>query len=131
MYYIEELGILAEDQYPKLPPDKFKEPVKTVINRSRVPAFLEEFRTDLAGDTYRIDDNIKRLKIIKDIDRVEITPESLERDWRWLSVKYGFGNQWISLSDILAAKRDKQRYIATDEGWVLHAEPVFPILVKP
>ncbi|MFC1857262.1 SNF2-related protein, partial [Thermodesulfobacteriota bacterium] len=118
LYYIEELGILAEDQYPELPPDKYNEPVTTVINRSRIPAFLEEIKTDLAGDTYRIDDNIKRLKIFKDIDRVEITPESLERNWCWLSVKYGFGSQWISLSDILAAKRDKQRYVATDEGWV-------------
>lgn len=118
LYYIEELGILAEDQYPKLPPDKFKEPVKTVINRSRVPAFLEEFRTDLADETYRIDENIKRLKIITNFDRVEITPEMLERDWCWISVKYGMGSQWISLSDILAAKRAKQRYVATDEGWV-------------
>jgi hypothetical protein len=125
LYYIEELGILAEDQYPKLPPDKFKEPVKTVINRSRVPAFLEEFRTDLADDTYRIDENIKRLKIITDFDRVEITPEVLERDWCWISVKYGMGSQWISLSDILAAKKAKQRYVATDEGWIDVESPKF------
>ena len=125
LYYIEELGILAEDQYPKLPPDKFKEPVKTVINRSQVPAFLEEFRTNLADDTYRIDENIKRLKIITDFDRVEITPEVLERDWCWISVKYGMGSQWISLSDILAAKRAKQRYVATDEGWIDVESPKF------
>ena len=128
LYYIEELGILAEDQYPKLPPDKFKEPVKTVINRSRVPAFLEEFRKDLADDTYRIDENIKRLKIITDFDRVEITPEVLERDWCWISVKYGIGSQWLSLSDILAAKRAKQRYVATDEGWIDVESPKFSSL---
>lgn len=125
LYYIEELGILAEDQYPKLPPDKFKEPVKTVIDRSRVPAFLEEFSADIADDTYRIDENIKRLKIITDFDRVEITPEALERDWCWISVKYGMGSQWVSLSDILAAKRAKQRYVATDEGWIDVESPKF------
>jgi len=125
LYYIEELGILAEDQYPKLPPDKFKEPVKTVINRSRIPAFLEEFGIDSAGDTYRIDDTIKRLKIIKEIDRLEITPESLEKDWCWLSVKYGFGNQWISLSDILMAKRNKQRFVAITDGWIDVESPDF------
>ncbi len=128
LYYIEELGILAEDQYPKLPPDKFKEPVKTVINRSEVPAILEEFRTDLCHDTYRIDENIKRLKIITDFDRVEITPEALERDWCWISVKYGMGSQWISLSDILAAKKAKQRYIATIEGWIDVESPKFSSL---
>jgi superfamily II DNA or RNA helicase len=125
LYYIEELGILAEDQYPKLPPNKFKEPVKTVIHRSRVPAFLEKFGTDLADDTYRIDENIKRLKIITDFDRMEITPEVLERDWCWISVKYGTGSQWISLSDILAAKKAKQRYVATDEGWIDVESPRF------
>ncbi|MFO7553945.1 MAG: DEAD/DEAH box helicase [Desulfobacterales bacterium] len=125
LYYIEELRILAEDQYPKLPPNKFKEPVKTVINKSQIPAFLEEFGTDLADDTYRIDENIKRLKILTDFDRVEITPEVLERDWCWISVKYGMGSQWISLSDILAAKRAKQRYVATDEGWIDVESPKF------
>jgi len=125
LYYLEELGILAEDQYPKLPPEKFNEPVKTVINRSRVPAFLEEYKTDLAGDTYRIGDDVKRLKIIKDTDRLEITPVSLEKDWCWLSAKYGIGSQWISLEDILAAKRENQRYVATDEGWIDVESPAF------
>jgi len=125
LYYIEELGILAEDQYPKLPPDKFKEPVKTVISRSRVPAFLDEFRTIIDDDTYRIDRNVKRLKIITDFDRVEVTPQVLERDWCWISVKYGMGSQWISLSDILAAKRAKQRYVATEEGWIDVESPKF------
>ena len=128
LYYIEELGILAEDQYPKLPPEKFNEPVKTVINRSRVPAFLEEFKMDLADDTFRIDDTVKRLKIIKKVDRLEITPESLEKDWCWLSAQYGIGSQWISLADILAAKREKQRYVATDEGWVDVESPEFNLL---
>jgi len=127
LYYIEELGILAEDQYPKLPPEKFKEPVKTVINRSQVPAFLEEFAT-VNSDAFRLDENIKRLKIIKNVDRLEITPESLERDWCWISVKYGMGNQWISLSDILAAKQAKQRYVATDAGWIDCESPEFESL---
>jgi len=128
LYYIEELGILAEDQYPKLPPEKFTEPVKTVINRSQVPAFLEEFKTDLAGDTYRIDEAVKRLKIIRNIDRIEITPEVLERDWCWLSARYGYGNQWVSLAEILAAKKEKQRYLATAQGWIDVESPEFNLL---
>ncbi|MDF1593528.1 MAG: DEAD/DEAH box helicase [Desulfobacterales bacterium] len=128
LYYIEELGILAEDQYPKLPPEKFNEAVKTVINRSRVPAFLEEFKTDSAGDTYRIDDTVKRLKIIRNIDRIEITPELLERDWCWLSARYGVGSQWISLADILTAKKAKLRYVSTDEGWIDVESPEFNLL---
>ena len=47
LYYIKELGILAEDRYPEPPPATFGEPVKTVIKRSQVPNFLEKFETDL------------------------------------------------------------------------------------
>jgi SNF2 family DNA or RNA helicase len=127
LYYIEELGILAEDQYPKLPPEKFKEPVKTVIQRSQVPVFLEEFEM-VNSDAFRLDENIKRLKIIKEVDRLEITPESLERDWCWISAKYGMGTQWVSLYDILEAKQAKQRYVATDEGWIDCESPAFESL---
>ena len=127
LYYIEELGVLAEDQYPKLPPEKFREPVKTVIKRSQIPAFLAEFET-VNNDSFRLDENIKRLKIIKEVDRLEITPESLERDWCWISAKYGMGTQWVSLYDILEAKQAKQRYVATDEGWIDCESPAFESL---
>jgi SNF2 family DNA or RNA helicase len=33
-------------------------------------------------------------------------------------VKYGFGNSLLSLHEILQAKKEGQRYIATAEGWV-------------
>jgi len=125
LYYIEELGILAEDQYPKLPPETFKHPVKTVIKRSQVPSFLEEFGTVLEGDTYRVDEKIRKLSLIKEFDRVEIAPEAVEQDWYWLSITYGMGNQTISLSDILAAKQAQQRFIATDQGWIDCESPAF------
>ena len=125
LYYIEELGILAEDQYPKLPPEKFKDPVRTVIKRSQVPSFLEEFGSVLNGDTYLVDEKIKRLKIIRKFDRVEIAPESIDQDWYWLSVTYGIGNQKVSLADILAAKQARQRYLATDDGWIDCRSPAF------
>ncbi len=128
LYYIQELGILAEDQYPKPPPEKFKVPVKTVIKRSQVPIFLEAFGSVLKDDTYRVDEKIERLRIFKEFDRVEITPESMDRDWFWLSVTYGVGNQSISLVDILAAKQARQRYIAADEGWIDCGAPAFDSL---
>jgi len=128
LYYIEELGILAEDQYPKPSPEKFKDPVKTVIKKSQVPSFLEEFGPVLKGDTYQIDEKIKRLKIIRKFDRMKIAPESIDQDWCWLSVTYGIGNQKVSLGDILAAKQARQRYLTTDNGWIDCEAPAFQSL---
>jgi SNF2 family DNA or RNA helicase len=87
-----------------------------VLKKSQVPIFFDEFVDE---HTERlVDEDLKSLKIIREFDRIEISPESLDRDWCWLSVKYGFGNRFISLAEILSAKKEGQRYIGTDGGWV-------------
>ena len=128
LIYIKELGILAEDQYPKAPPKKFREPIMTVIKKSQVPSFLEEFKTDLKKGPYRVDQKVRRLKILKHFEKVEIRPEAINRDWCWLSVRYGAGNQSVSLAEILQAKQAKQRFIATADGWVDCQSPDFDIV---
>ncbi|MBW2709301.1 MAG: DEAD/DEAH box helicase, partial [Deltaproteobacteria bacterium] len=65
------------------------------------------------------------LRILKTFDCIEVTPEALERDWKWLSVQYGFGNQKISLAEILKTRSAGQRYIGTDDGWVDCASEAF------
>ena len=125
LIYIKELGILAEDQYPKAPPEKFREPIKTVIKKSQVPSFLEEFKKDLKKDLYRVDEKIQRLKIFDRFEKIEISPEAIDRDWCWLSVNYGTGNQSVSLVEILRAKQKGQRFIGTDNGWVDCQSPDF------
>ncbi|MCP4625423.1 MAG: DEAD/DEAH box helicase [bacterium] len=128
LYYIKELNILAEDRYPEPPPKSFAEPVKTVIEKSQVPSFLNKHAHELESSTFQVDESIRRLKILKKFDRLEITPRTLERDWLWLSVNYGVGNQSIALAEILKARRAKQRYVATEEGWVDCSSPRFDIL---
>ena len=128
LYYIKELKLLAEDRYPEPPPESFAEPVKTVIKKSQVPSFLDEHAAELESAAFQVDESIRRLKILKTFDRLEITPRVLERDWLWLSISYGAGNQSIALAEILKARRAKQRYVATDEGWVDCNSPQFDIL---
>jgi len=128
LYYIKELGILAEDQYPQPPPKKFHEPLKTVIKRSQVPIFLEEFKNDLQNGSFLVDEKIKQLKIYRDFKQVEIAPEAIDRDWCWLSVTYGSGTQRISLAEILRTRQAKQRFVATAGGWVDCQSPDFEIL---
>jgi len=122
------LKLLAEDCYPDPPPESFAEPVKTVIEKSQVPSFLDQHAADLEGAAFQVDESIRRLKILKTFDRLEITPQILERDWLWLSVSYGAGNQSIALAEILKARREKQRFVATDAGWVDCNSPQFDVL---
>ena len=118
LIYIKELGILAELEPPGRMERKFKAPVKMVLKKSQIPTFLEEFGDDLMEGPHLVDADVKGLTIFKQIDRIEITPEALDRDWCWLSVKYGFGNTSVSLIEILRAREEGQRYIGTGEGWV-------------
>ena len=128
LYYIKELNLLAEDRYPEPPPKSFGEPVKTVIQRSQVPAFLDMHATDLESTAFQVEESVRRLQILKKFDRLVIAPQALERDWLWLSVEYGAGNQLIALKEVLKARQAKQRYVATDQGWVDCNGPQFDIL---
>ncbi len=122
LVYIPELGLMAELERPGRE-RKFKAPVRMVLKRSQVPAFLDEFGEELINDANIIDPEIGALQIIRRYDRVEISPGAIDRDWCWLSVKYGFGNHWLSLRDILSTRKEGQRYIATSDGWIDFQSP--------
>jgi superfamily II DNA or RNA helicase len=91
---------------------------KVMVKRDRVPAFLDQFRRTMAAGPYLIDPSVAALKIFKSYERSMVNPEAMTRDWCYLSVDYGFGKNSVSLADILRAKRKKQRFIETPDGWV-------------
>jgi superfamily II DNA or RNA helicase len=91
---------------------------KIVVKRDRVPAFLDQFKSTMAQGPYVIDPSVAKLKIFKVFDRSTINPEAIKRDWCWLSVDYGFGKNSLSLASILKAKKKKQRFVETPDGWV-------------
>lgn len=122
LVYIPELGIMAELEQTGRK-RKFRAPVKMVLKKARVPEFLDEFGDELFHEDNIVAPEARDLKIISDYDRVEISPAALDRDWCWLSVKYGFGSHWISLQDILQAVKEDRRYIATSGGWVDFRSP--------
>ena len=117
LVYIPELGIMAELEQPGRE-RKFRAPVKMVLKKSQVPEFLDEFGEELFDEINIVAPEVKAIRIARHYDRVEINPGALDRDWCWLSVMYGFGNDWVSLGDILSARKEGQRYIATSGGWV-------------
>ena len=124
LVYIKEMGIMAQLETPGKS-RKFKAPVKMVLKKSQVPVFLEEYEDDLKDGPFVVEETIKGLRILKTFDSIQVTPEALERNWAWLSVQYGFGNQKISLAEILKTRSAGQRYISSKAGWIDCASEAF------
>jgi superfamily II DNA or RNA helicase len=118
LVYLKEFELLAELGPPGMMQRKFVSPRKMVLKKSQIPGFLQEFGEELSQGPHIMDVSLKGLKIFKEYDHVEITPEALDRDWCWLSMSYGFGNASVSLADILRAKEEGQRYLPTTGGWI-------------
>jgi len=116
LVYIESLGILAELEPPGRE-RKFVAPRKMVLKKSQVPEFLDELGDEiLQGNT--VTSAVQGLRLYRQVEGVEISPEALDRDWCWLSVRYGFGASWISLAELVKAGLSGERYLEVEEGWV-------------
>lgn len=117
LVYVRELGVMAELEKPGSS-RKFKTPVKMTLKKSQVPSFLEEIDQGAHGRVDIVDSHDNRLQILKKADRIEISPDAMERDWYWLSVTYGFGNASVSLAEMLRARKEGQRYLPCPGGWI-------------
>jgi superfamily II DNA or RNA helicase len=124
LVYLREMNILAELEKPGSG-RKFTAPVSMRLEKSRLPAFLDEHRREIAEGLLVLDDPLRHLSVLREYDRVEIVPGALERSWHWLSIRYGFGSDSVSLADILEAKREGRSYLPLGRGWVDVNSPAF------
>lgn len=128
LIWLKDLGVLAELEREGKE-RKFKAPARLTLGRHQVPGFLEEHRHALGEGVLVLDAPLRERRIFKEFDRIEIAAadpeEALERSWWWLAVEYGFGNQKISLADVLQAKREGLPYLEIPGGWVDLNAPAF------
>ncbi len=89
-----------------------------LIESERAPEFLQTHAKAIAEGPHRLDGGIRGMQIFTIAEQAAIRPESIQRDWCWLSVKYGFGNSEISLRQLMELGRQGQRYVPVDGGWV-------------
>jgi len=127
LIYLAEPDIIAEHRKPRRIPEGFgaMESGKIIIKKEDIPAFLDAFGADFTKGPFLPDASVKALNIFKRPERINITPQTLERDWCWLSVAYGFGNSSLSLSKILQARAEGRRYVETSDGWMDSQSPEF------
>ncbi|WP_428268698.1 DEAD/DEAH box helicase [Haliangium sp.] len=91
---------------------------------------LAKVATALSGTPSAAPDELLGLRVLTSFQQVEIDPRALQRDWCWLSLRYGAGDVHISLDDIMAARARGQRFIETDAGWVDTEAPAFEPLAE-
>jgi len=118
LVYVKELGLMAELEKDSGRERRFQTPVKMVLKKSQVPSFLEEFGSEISGPEFIMDSRVQGIRILKDFDRFQINPTAIDRNWYWLDIRYGFGNASLTLSEVLQAREEGQRYLATEAGWV-------------
>ncbi len=125
LVYIKTLGILAELERPGQE-RKFRTPASMKLRRAQVESFRDPFADQLAqANPEAAVHTTRELPIFRDYDYLEITPETLERSWYWLSVDYGIGDQSIPLAHILRAKAAGLPYLETEQGWIDLDAPAF------
>ena len=127
LLYIPELKILAELEKPGQS-RQFQTPRSMTFKKYQIPSFLETFGEELAGDGFLVDPEIKGLKLLKKWNTLKLAPTAIDRDWCWLAMSYGFGDESVSLNDILDARQAGNRYINTADGWVDTHSPVMDAL---
>ena len=127
LVYLRDMNILAELEKPGSG-RKFTTPISMRLEKSRLPAFLDEHRGEIAEGLLVLDDPLRHLSVLREYDHVEIVPGALERSWYWLSIHYGFGSDSVSLADILEARREGRSYLPLGRGWVDVNSPAFGAL---
>ncbi len=116
--YIPEKRAFATFKGPDIYGPLFAGSYTKKIRQEKLPDVLEKLG-DIFAPPNIIDSSANRLRIHRECTRVEIDPSSLDRDWCWLSVYYGFGESVsVSLSDIYEARMSGKRYLPVADGFV-------------
>ena len=127
LVYIQEMNLLAELEHADAA-RKFASPVSMNLKKSQLPSFLDEQKQQIAAGRIVLDAQLRELSVFKDFDRMEISMDALQRSWYWLSVRYGFGSNTVSLREILKAREEGKTYLDTGNGWIdLYCEALKPV----
>lgn len=122
LVFLPEMNILAELESADSG-RRFASPVSMHLKKSQLPSFIDEHRQEFDSGSVVLEDSLSTLRIHRTFDRMEIALDDLKRSWYWLSIRYQFGDESVSLADILRARQEGKSYLETAGGWIdLHCE---------
>ena len=118
MVYIPEKEVFATWRKPDRFRDKFGGKYSKKIKQKRLPEVIEKIG-DIFATPNIVDQSVNCLKIHREYSRIEIDTLAVDRDWCWLSFRYGFGEDTcVSLKDIYDARKMRKRFLPVHDGWV-------------
>ena len=90
----------------------------TTIESDNVPEFIKTHQQALNADENEIAPDLKQLSVKSMPDSLTIAHSRMDDDWCYLAGSYGFGNDKISLEELLLARRQGKKFAATANKWL-------------
>ncbi len=118
LFYWPEIRRFVRIEQPDLLAEQFQQAFTKIVKNEKIPAILAKLGDSIWGPPHLVDDSVRNMRIFRTFERIEIEPKAIERDWYWLSIHYGLGNNTISLQEILSARKTKQRFIPVPGGFI-------------
>lgn len=116
--YVPTHHLIATWQKPDKLWESFSGCYRKRLRPERIPQILNNIEEFFSPPNI-IDETVRKLAIFTEPSRMIISPDAEDRDWCWISVDYGFGeNATVSLSEVYQAKVSGNRYLSVTGGWV-------------
>ncbi|REJ73484.1 MAG: ATP-dependent helicase [Acidobacteria bacterium] len=116
LVFVEELGVLVQvDRRPdawQLP-----DPEELVLDPARIGTFESQSAPSGEEAVLKLEDPMSELGIFTEFDYMEVRPDE-NADEMAMEIRYGFGDEEVSLPDLLRAKQAGQTYYQTAAGWI-------------
>lgn len=90
----------------------------TTIDADNVPDFLGTHQQALHAAENEIEPNLKQLTVKNMPEKLNISNSRMDDDWCYLAGSYGFGNDTISLEELLLARRQGKKFATTAGNWL-------------
>ncbi len=95
---------------------------RTRLKGEQIPDFIREHQDILANSQgFDVAPEVLAMKV-HDMKKLELLPRSLEADFCEFSISYSGGSSDISLYEILRLRKEREKYVKSDGGWVRIAD---------
>lgn len=115
LVFVEELGVLVRRS--ERVQGNWREPAFLDLEQASIGTFRAEAPA-LEPAATLVENPLASLGILTEFDYIEIEPDGEDEEDDSLSIRYGFGDGDVGLSELLEAKRSGQPYLETASGWI-------------
>jgi len=118
LIYLEKEKLFSVLKPVQILEKKFNTSQDIIIKKSEASSFWEIHGGNLFQNGSLISKNYKKFKVFQHTDNIKLNVHSTDSSWYSISAEYKIGSGSISLAEILKAKKNKQRFVIADNGWV-------------